>query len=141
MPRIFLAEDNPADVYLIERALKTHGVDFQLDVASDGRQAMSLLRTGADGRDESRPDLIVLDLNLPYYSGSEILQWIRETDPLSSIPVVVLTSSDSPRDRLTAMESGANSYIRKPSRLEDFMAIGAALKDMLAGKPCVSDPR
>jgi len=135
MARIFLAEDNPADVYLIERALREHGVDFQLDVASDGRQAMSFLRTGADSRDESRPDLIVLDLNLPYYSGSEILQWIRATDTLSSIPVVVLTSSDSPRDRLTAMESGAGSYIRKPSRLEDFMAIGAALKNMLAGKP------
>jgi len=131
--RIFLAEDNPADVYLIERALKEHDIAFQLEVAENGKQALSFLRR-ADGLEkEGLPSLIVLDLNLPQHDGAEILQRIRQTPSLESVPVVVLTSSDSPRDQLTALESGASRYIRKPSNLQDFMAIGAALKDLLTG--------
>lgn len=130
--RIFLAEDNPADVYLIERALKEHQVAFELEVAENGKQALSLLRD-EQRASEDRPALILLDLNLPQHDGTEILQCIRRTPRLASIPVVVLTSSDSPKDLLDVMQSGANRYIRKPSSLDDFMAIGAALKDMLAG--------
>ena len=130
--RIFLAEDNPADVYLIERALKEHQVAFELEVAENGKQALSLLRD-EQRANEDRPALILLDLNLPQHDGTEILQCIRRTPRLASIPVVVLTSSDSPKDLLDVMQSGANRYIRKPSSLDDFMAIGAALKDMLAG--------
>lgn len=133
MVRIFLAEDNPADVYLIERALKEHNVAFQLEVAENGKQALSFLRRAAGLGKEGLPSLIVLDLNLPQHDGAEILQRIRQTSSLAGIPVVVLTSSDSPRDQLTAMESGASRYIRKPSNLQDFMAIGAALKDLLSG--------
>jgi len=129
--RIFLAEDNPADVYLIERALKEHNVAFQLEVAENGKQALSFLKRLDGVLTERRPSLIVLDLNLPQHDGAEILQRIRQTRSLESVPVVVLTSSDSPRDQLTALESGASRYIRKPSNLHDFMAIGAALKDLL----------
>lgn len=133
MIRIFLAEDNPADVYLIERALKEHNIAFKLDVAENGKQALSFLRRAGSPDQEELPSLIVLDLNLPQHDGSEILQRIRQTPSLASVPVVVLTSSDSPRDQLAALESGASRYIRKPSNLEDFMAIGAALKDLLSG--------
>src|SRR5580698_4203999 len=131
--RIFLAEDNPADVYLIERALKEHQVAFELEVAENGKQALSLLLQEERRAIEDRPALILLDLNLPQHDGTEILQCIRRTPWLASIPVVVLTSSDSPKDLLDVMQSGANRYIRKPSSLDDFMAIGAALKDMLTG--------
>jgi chemotaxis family two-component system response regulator Rcp1 len=131
--RIFLAEDNPADVYLIERALKEHHIAFELEVAENGKQALSLLLREEQRSSEDRPALILLDLNLPQHDGTEILQCIRRTPWLASIPVVVLTSSDSPKDLLDVMQSGANRYIRKPSSLDDFMAIGAALKDMLAG--------
>jgi CheY-like chemotaxis protein len=132
--RIFLAEDNPADVYLIERALKEHNISFQLEVAENGKQALMFLRRADELDDkDGLPSLIVLDLNLPQHDGAEILQRIRQTRSLASVPVVVLTSSDSPRDQLTALESGASQYIRKPSNLQDFMAIGAALKDLLTG--------
>src|SRR5580692_6234043 len=131
--RIFLAEDNPADVYLIERALKEHNVDFELEVAENGKDALSLLQREGKPLAGNRPALILLDLNLPQHDGTEILQCIRQTEWLDSVPVVVLTSSDSPKDLLTAMQSGANRYIRKPSSLDDFMAIGAALKEMLGG--------
>lgn len=131
--RIFLAEDNPADVYLIERALREHKIDFQLELAENGKQALSFLRQIDGSASDRLPSLIVLDLNLPQHDGAEILQRIRQTRSLASVPVVVLTSSDSPRDQLTALESGASRYIRKPSNLQDFMAIGAALKELLEG--------
>jgi DNA-binding response OmpR family regulator len=130
--RIFLAEDNPADVYLIERALKEHQVVFELEVAEDGKQALSLLQREDKFTDGNHPSLILLDLNLPQHDGNEILQCIRNIRSLESVPVVILTSSDSPKDLVTAMQSGANRYIRKPSSLDEFMAIGAALKEMLA---------
>jgi chemotaxis family two-component system response regulator Rcp1 len=133
--RIFLAEDNPADVYLIERALREHGVAFELEVAENGKQALSFLRRGDRFLQENGPALILLDLNLPMHDGPEILQCIRQTHVLASVPVVVLTSSDSPKDQIKAMGSGANRYIRKPSNLDEFMAIGAALKDLLAHGP------
>ncbi len=131
--RIFLAEDNPADVFLIERALKEHNIAFDIEVAENGKQALSFLRRLDGSIAESAPSLIVLDLNLPQHDGAEILQRIRQTSVLSSVPVVVLTSSDSPRDQHTALQSGASRYIRKPSNLQEFMAIGAALKELLAG--------
>lgn len=131
--RIFLAEDNPADVFLIERALKEHNIVFHLEVAENGKQALSFLRRLDGSVAELAPSLIVLDLNLPQHDGAEILQRIRQTHVLKSVPVVVLTSSDSPRDQHAAIASGANRYIRKPSNLQEFMAIGAALKDLLAG--------
>ncbi len=133
MVRIFLAEDNPADVYLIERALKEHNIAFQLELAENGKQALSFLQRVEGLVEDGLPALIVLDLNLPQHDGAEILQRIRQTRALAAVPVVVLTSSDSPRDQLTALESGASRYIRKPSNLQDFMAIGAALKDLLRG--------
>lgn len=131
--RIFVAEDNPADVYLIERALKEHNIDFELEVAENGKQALLLLQREDSPSGGTRPALILLDLNLPQHDGTEILQCIRNNPWLASIPVVVLTSSDSPKDQLNVMQFGANRYIRKPSSLDDFMAIGATLKDMLAG--------
>ena len=78
-----------------------------------------------------RLGLIILDLNLPRHDGTEILQRLRETAEFAHIPVVVLTSSDSPRDRLLANQFGAARYLRKPSNLEEFLSLGAVFKGLL----------
>jgi CheY-like chemotaxis protein len=127
MPEILLAEDSPADVYLIREALREHGVDCALRVAADGKDVLTLL--SAQG---APPDLIILDLNLPRHDGIEILQRVRATDGMAHIAVVVLTSSDSPRDRLVATQLGATRYIKKPSSLEKFLELGAVFKELLA---------
>jgi CheY-like chemotaxis protein len=127
MPEILLAEDNPADVYLIREALREHSVDCALLVAADGKDVMALL--SGEG---APPDLIILDLNLPRHDGIEILQRVRATDGMAHIPVVVLTSSDSPRDRLVATQLGATRYIKKPSSLDQFLDLGAVFKELLA---------
>jgi CheY-like chemotaxis protein len=134
MPEILLAEDNPADVYLIREALKQHQVKCEIRTAADGRDVLSLL--AAEDR-SWRPDLIILDLNLPRHDGIEILQKLRTLDALSGVPVVVLTSSDSPRDRVTATQLGATRYLSKPSNLEQFMQLGAVFKELL---PATHDP-
>lgn len=128
MPEILLAEDNPADVYLISEALREYGVVCSLRTVSDGRDVLGLI---APGSTAWRPDLIILDLNLPCHDGLEILQKLRSTEASAHVPVVVLTSSDSPRDRLTANELGATRYLRKPSDLEQFLQMGAVFKDLL----------
>ena len=128
MPEILLAEDNPADVYLIREALREHNVECTLRVVADGKEVLGIISR----REAGNLSLIVLDLNLPRHDGLEILERLRETVELSHIPVVVLTSSDSPRDRLAATRLGAACYYRKPSSLAQFMDLGVVLKDLLA---------
>jgi len=130
---ILLAEDNPADVYLVREALQEHGVACPLRVASDGREVLQLLSHLDLEPEANHVVLIILDLNLPRHDGIEILQKLRETPRLSHIPVVVLTSSDSPRDREVATRLGAARYLRKPSNLEQFLNLGAVFKDLLEG--------
>jgi CheY-like chemotaxis protein len=129
MPEILLAEDNPADVYLIRSALMEHGIDLPLQVATDGLEVMRILDR-QEAAVESRVNLIILDLNLPRHDGIEILQRIRGSELLCRIPVVILTSSDSPRDQLAANEFGAR-FLRKPSNLDQFLGLGAAFKELL----------
>jgi len=128
---ILLAEDNPADVYLIREALREHGVDCTLHVASDGGEMLRIISSEQAQTEDRRPALIILDLNLPRHDGTEILERLRETPELARVPVVVLTSSDSPRDRLVASQFGAARYLRKPSSLEQFLSLGAIFKDLL----------
>ncbi len=125
-PEILVADDNPADVYLIREALKEHGVKCALHVAPDGKEVLQII-SGAD----QQLDLIILDLNLPRHDGLEILQRLREIPRMDGVPVVVLTSSDSPRDREVANRLGASHYLRKPSSLEQFLSLGAVFKDLL----------
>ena len=131
MPEILLAEDNPADVYLIREALREHSVDCTMRVIADGREVLQILSGEQLQEQESQLGLIILDLNLPRHDGLEILQRLRETASLAHVPVVVLTSSDSPKDRLAANQLGAACYFRKPSSLAQFLSLGAVLKDLL----------
>jgi len=129
--QILLAEDNPADVYLIREALKEHGVDYTMRVASDGREVLRFLSSEQVHQEAQSLGLIILDLNLPRHDGIEILEHLRKMAVLAHVPVVVLTSSDSPRDRLTANQLGATCYLRKPSGLEQFLDLGATFKELL----------
>lgn len=135
MAQILLAEDNPADVYLIRHALAENSVACSLEVARDGREALSFLCPKDDSPNSAPPDLILLDLNLPQHDGMEILQHIRQSHRLEAVPVIVFTSSDSPSDRLSATQLGITRYIKKPSLLDEFLAIGAVIREVLAGPP------
>jgi CheY-like chemotaxis protein len=127
---ILLVEDNPADVLIIRMALKQNGVDCDLVVMTDGEKALNHLetiqRTGA-----SRPSLIVLDLNLPRLSGREVLEHIHRELRWNDVPVVILSSADSARDRQVTSELGARMHLRKPLGLTEFLAVGGVLKQLL----------
>jgi len=128
---ILLAEDDPADVYLIREALREHGVECAVRVASDGGEVLRII-SSAEARTEAQSlGLIILDLNLPKHDGAEILQCLQQASEFAHIPVAVLTSSDSPRDRLLVSQFGAACYLRKPSSLEEFLGLGAVFKTLL----------
>lgn len=129
--RIWIAEDNPADLYLIEEALKRHDFPYRLTTADNGEDMLNMI-AGLD-RDPSQscPNLFLIDLNLPRRSGDEILAQLRQSSRCSKVPVIVITSSDSPQDRARVRELGASFYFRKPADLERFMAIGGIVREFL----------
>jgi chemotaxis family two-component system response regulator Rcp1 len=131
MTEILVAEDNPADVYLIREALKEHGVEGGIRVVSDGGDLLRMIGREDSVATDRNFGLIILDLNLPRHDGIEILQRLGQSPAFAQIPVVVLTSSDSPKDRLVANQLGAIRYFRKPSNLEQFLNLGAVFKDLL----------
>lgn len=127
--KILLVEDNPADVFLIEEALRTHDVTFDLTWFNDGEQAIEMLQS----TDHSAvPDMVLLDLNLPKVDGKEVLAQIRGMSSFENTPVAILTSSDSPRDREETKRLGASCYIKKPPTLDEFLAVGGIIKSMLS---------
>jgi DNA-binding response OmpR family regulator len=129
--QILLAEDNPADVALVRRALAQHEIDCELSVAQDGEQA-ELLISGVEARGRgARFDLCLIDLNLPKKPGQDVLRKLRSTNGWASTPIIVITSSDSIQDRDEARKLGANRYFRKPSRLGEFMELGALIRELL----------
>jgi CheY-like chemotaxis protein len=120
---ILLAEDNPGDVVLTKKALKQGKLANNLHVVADGVEAMRYLRQEAEYADAPRPDLILLDLNMPRKDGKEVLADIDEEDELSRIPVVVLTSSESEADIARSYELSANAYLTKPVDFDGFVEI------------------
>jgi len=127
---ILLVEDNVGDVFLFREALSSAGLNCELTVISDGAEALEFVNNAA--RSTGIPDLAVLDLNLPKVEGTEVLEAIRSNSELSHIPVAVMTSSPSPRDRARAVQLGAKRFITKPLDLEEFLHIGIVLRDLLA---------
>lgn len=126
---ILLVEDNPADVRLTLEALKEAKVRNNLDVVGDGEEALSFLRrTGAHAR-AARPDLILLDLNLPKKSGLEILAEIKLDHELRRIPVVVLTTSQAEQDIVRSYDMHANAFVTKPVNLDQFIEVVKSIED------------
>jgi len=120
---VLLVEDSPGDVRLTKEAFKDAKVHINLHVVSDGAKAMAFLKGEGEHASVSRPDLILLDLNLPKKDGREVLAEIKESPTLKSIPVVVLTTSSSEADILRSYELHANCYITKPVDLEGFLTV------------------
>lgn len=121
-PHLLLVEDDENDVFFLRRALQSTGTNVQLHVATDGRQALDyLLGRGAyaDRTEHPLPTLVLLDLKLPYLSGLEVLKQLRAEPSLRKLIVVVLTSSSLDSDVAQAYENGVNSFLVKPSRLEE----------------------
>jgi CheY-like chemotaxis protein len=119
---ILLVEDNPGDVLLTKRALEFGKVLHNLHVATDGEAALAFLHDVEYGQ-ALRPDLILLDLNLPKVDGREVLKKIKSNEALASIPVVVLTTSKADEDILKTYELHANSFITKPVDWPQFMKV------------------
>jgi DNA-binding response OmpR family regulator len=131
-PHIVVVEDNPMDVKLFEIALAEVGLEYELTVFSDGGDALSWAQSPGENTGASRPpDLAVVDLNLPKYSGLDILSTMRRTSELSKVPVLVLSSSASMRDvaRVRAFENTA--YMTKPADLDQYVEIGNVVRRML----------
>lgn len=128
---ILLVEDNPDDVFFLRRALKSKGIAVPIVVANDGREAMAYL--GGTGRYADRnqhllPRLVLLDLQLPYFTGLQVLAWIREQPALKPLPVVIFSSSSQARDIDNAYALGANSYLVKPTDVAELGRIIEAIR-------------
>ncbi|HEX4560389.1 MAG TPA: response regulator [Gemmatimonadales bacterium] len=120
---ILLVEDNPGDVRLTQEALRDAKVRNQIQVAVDGVEALALLRREGQYINAARPDLILLDLNLPRKGGREVLEEIKVDDRLKHIPVVILTTSQAEQDILESYRLRANAYVTKPVDLEQFLRV------------------
>lgn len=126
---ILMVEDNPADVRLTREAFKDAKVLNNMSVVGDGEEALLFLRRQGNYSDAPRPDLILLDLNLPKKDGREVLAEIKSDPLLKRIPVVVLTTSEDEKDVLKAYDLHVNAYITKPVNLDQFMKVVEAVED------------
>ncbi len=126
---VLLVEDNPGDVRLTREALKEGKVFNNLSVAKDGEEALAFLRREGGFAAAPRPDVILLDLNLPRKDGREVLEAIKADPALRTIPVVILTSSEAERDIVRAYELNANCYITKPVDLDQFITVVKSIEN------------
>jgi CheY-like chemotaxis protein len=127
LPVILVAEDDLGDRVLLEQAFRTAGISADMRFTADGEEFLAYLRREPPWEDAKKPDLILLDLNMPRMDGREVLREIKADPEWRSVPVVVLTNSRAPEDILAAYDSGANTYVPKPSSLEELTEIIKAL--------------
>ena len=126
---VLLVEDDPGDVVMTREAFEDHKVRNQLHVVNDGADAMAFLRQEGEYADVPRPDLVLLDLNLPRMDGREVLEAIKSDPELASIPVVVLTTSETEDDVLRSYSLHANAYVTKPVDFERFIEVVRQIDD------------
>lgn len=129
--RVLVVEDNEGDVFLVEEALRHHDVECNLHLAENGSAALRYLEGLAHSAGEPCPDVAIIDLNLPEVGGYDILKTLRSQTRCSSVPVIIMTSSDAPKDRLLAEALGVSRYFRKPSDLAGFLELGAAVRAVI----------
>ncbi len=125
--RILIVEDNRGDVLLVREALKDSAMPFELIHLVDGEQALDFLHRRSPYADAARPDLVLLDLNLPKRDGWEVLTEMRSVSEFFDTPVVILSSSGNPEDRDRAEKTHKAIHIQKPSTLDEFMAVGGQI--------------
>lgn len=130
---ILLVEDSAADVRLTREALRDTKLINRLTVASDGVQALAMLRKQGEYANLPRPDLILLDLNLPKKNGRAVLEEIKQEPDLKRIPVVVVTSSTAEEDVVRSYDLHANCYVTKPLELGNFVDVVKAIEDFWVG--------
>jgi CheY-like chemotaxis protein len=126
---VLLVEDSPGDVRLTKEAFHDANKAIHLHVATDGVDAMSFLRRQGPHADAPRPDIILLDLNLPRMDGREVLVHIKEDADLKLIPTVILTTSEAEADIVKSYELQANCYLTKPVQLDDFESLVSSIND------------
>ena len=126
-PLILLVEDNAGDVRLTREALREAQVAVELVAVPDGEEALAFLRNEGEHREAGRPDLILLDLNLPKKNGLEVLEEIKGDPSLRRTPVIMLTTSSSARDVAACYDRGVNCYVVKPLDLDDFTRLVQAI--------------
>jgi len=126
---VLLVEDSPGDVRLTQEAFHDANQSIHLHVATDGAEAMAFLRHEGAHVNAPRPDIILLDLNLPKMDGREVLDHIKKNDNLKTIPIVILTTSEAEVDIVKSYQLRANCYLSKPVRLDDFEALVKSIND------------
>jgi two-component system, chemotaxis family, response regulator Rcp1 len=127
--QVLIVEDNDPDVFLLEEALREHGILAHLQRCSDGEEALHAL---SQIDQAPYPDIIIIDLNLPKVTGLEILKHVRSLRQLDDVPVMILTSSQSKSDRMLSLKHGADAYIAKPPTLPEFLAaVGTGVRALL----------
>ena len=129
--RVLLAEDNPGDVLLVRDALRQQALNFELFIMDDGDKIRSFLDTPDDNR--PNPDVLLLDLNVPRVDGPDMFRLLRDHPCCCNAPLIVITSSDSPRDRAWTEEFRVAHYFRKPSNYDAFMQLGQLVRSVVNG--------
>ena len=132
---ILMVEDDPGDVFLIREALKSSALSFNLHHADNGEKALDFLHRRAPFESVERPDLILLDLNLPRVNGIEVLRDVKSVPELSAIPVIVLTTSKSEADASLCRQLGASDFISKAPSFEEFLAVGKVIENFWLERP------
>ena len=126
---ILLVEDNPADARLIKEVFKDTKTKNRLYVVKDGVEAMAFLNQEVDNADIPRPDVIILDLNLPRKDGREVLKELKEDNVLKRVPIVILTTSSAEEDIIRTYNNHANCYITKPVDFDQFLKVINSIED------------
>ncbi len=127
---LLLVEDSPADVYLVREAMRQEGLVVDLEVAEDGERAMEIVDRVDAAPESPAPELMLLDINIPRRSGNQVLARVRSSLRCANVPVVMISSSDSPAEQRRAFELGATAYFRKPSSLSEFMQLGKLVRQL-----------
>ncbi|MBI4458758.1 MAG: response regulator [Acidobacteria bacterium] len=126
---VLLAEDNPGDVRLTREALNGSRIRINLSVAADGEEALAFLRRQGKYAGAARPQLVLLDLNMPKKDGREVLAEMKKDPDLDCIPVVILTTSDAEEDIIRSYKLRANAYVTKPTYVDQFKIVVTSIED------------
>jgi DNA-binding response OmpR family regulator len=134
MIHILLAEDNIGDVMLVKEALAAHHIESELHVVEDGQKALDFVATMGEPECSPCPDLMLLDMNLPKADGATVLAAFRKHHACNLTPVIIVTSSDTAKDRQNVSTLGISHYFRKPSDFDEFMELGAIIREVLESR-------